>query len=109
MNFIIKTIIRIIILNLIVFYCVMADAECIYNEIKFSERARTCQSGHQFQCEDGTWTDMNVECPDEQKIQSYDSACNCTNDEEHYCNTTEQHCNSTKENGKCISKCIGEK
>ena len=82
-------------------------ADCVYNDTNYIERARTCQSGHQYQCEDGTWTDMNTDCPDEQTIQSYDtSVCACTNDEEHNCNSSGQHCSSSKEYGRCISKCV---
>jgi hypothetical protein len=97
----------IIFIILAIFCYTNSFAYCVYNETKYIEQAQTCQSGRQYQCEDGTWTDVNADCQDAQTMQSYDnSACACTNEEEHNCNSSEQHCSSSKESGRCISKCV---
>ena len=43
----------------------LSFADCDYGEYRYDEHASTCQSGHRYQCEDGTWMDLSVECDDE--------------------------------------------
>jgi len=83
-----------------------AMAECNYMEKKYMERAVTCQTGHKYACEDGSWIDAGAECPDSNAVQSYDaSACSCTNANEQNCNSLGKLCASAQDSGRCIITC----
>ena len=82
-------------------------ADCGYNDSRYPEHALTCQSGLKYQCEDGTWIDVGVECQDRQGLRTYeDYTCSCTDDEVNNCIFSGQTCVATQQIGGCSKKCV---
>jgi hypothetical protein len=102
-----KLISGIVSFGLVIYCCGLSVADCDYNKTKYSERAFTCQSGHQYSCEDGTWIDMTVECQDAESVRTFDnSGCSCSDDDLNKCLSSGQKCSATQELGGCVRKCV---
>lgn len=84
-----------------------AVSDCLYEGVSFSDGAVSCQTGHQFRCNDGSWSSLDLSCaapaPSPTVINPAD--CNCTPAELANCDSSGQACCVSIEFGRCVKKC----
>lgn len=84
-----------------------SHAACEYNGKSYRETGLTCQAGHQYACEDGSWIEIGAPCSDEsQGITTYEDNCLCDANDLDKCNNLEKRCNASKETGLCVKGCV---
>jgi hypothetical protein len=85
----------------------LAVSDCVYSGVNFSNGAVSCQSGHEFKCNDGDWIPLDSSCaaPAPAPTVSNPAVCKCTEEETGDCDRQLQGCCVSLEEGNCIKRC----